>query len=168
MGWEADDGELDLDKKGISAWPSKEIAKVGPENIRTLLLRKNKITSIPGHELAQLVNLRILDLSDNKLTSLPSEIGHLLNLEELYISGNELEDLPVELGSLTSLHMFDALPNPLTGLPAEARATDRAIAEHLRKAAAERGIGPLISVASDAKQNNTWGGSHVQCAVLRL
>jgi Leucine-rich repeat (LRR) protein len=50
----------------------------------------------------QLTNLRILDLSENKIEFLPENMGNLQKLEELYLYGNKIDDiLPLE--TLTNL-----------------------------------------------------------------
>ena len=47
--------------------------------------------------------LRVLQLGDNQLTSLPAEIGQLTSLMVLDLRGNQLTSLPAEIGQLTSL-----------------------------------------------------------------
>ena len=49
---------------------------------------------------AKLVRLRVLDVSDNKLTALPATIGDLNLLVELNVSENVLTSLPPELVSV--------------------------------------------------------------------
>lgn len=41
-------------------------------------------------QILKLQNLRVLDLSENRITSLPSELGALPNLQELNVAGNNL------------------------------------------------------------------------------
>ena len=48
-------------------------------------------------------NATVLDLSDNRLTELPGELGQLTNLTRLDLSHNQLTELPGELGQLTNL-----------------------------------------------------------------
>lgn len=110
-------------------------------NLRVLVLRRNKFTAIPGviFELGQLLELdmshnclRVLHddvgklkglkklcVSHNKVQYLPSQIGMLKFLEELDISFNELRDLPKSLCNLTKLRTLDADHNKLNQFPSE-------------------------------------------------
>ena len=74
----------------------------------------------PG--LSSLVNLRELDLNNNRLTGdIPSELGSLSNLITLDLGWNQLAgSIPLELGNLSNLMMLDLGWNQLTGsIPSE-------------------------------------------------
>ena len=51
------------------------------------------------------INLKKLSLQDNKLQSLPTEIGNLRNLQQLYLSNNQIQSLPAEIGNLINLQI---------------------------------------------------------------
>ena len=107
-------------------------------------------------ELGQLRALRVLDVSFNKLTTLPDEVGALDSLVELAASDNQIASLPASLGTgcraLRVLNLrykqLNALPPTLaargsralqlSGNPLERRATspDR-VADGCRPAAAD-------------------------------
>jgi Leucine-rich repeat (LRR) protein len=58
--------------------------------------------------------LRILNVSNNRLTSFPAEVGQLADLEILDLSGNEITQLPNEIENLITLIELDLRGNPLT------------------------------------------------------
>jgi hypothetical protein len=61
----------------------------------------------------------VLAVSDNRLSSLPPEIGSLINLQGLGLSGNQLSSLPPEIGNLTNLQGLGMGGNPLEFPPPE-------------------------------------------------
>lgn len=46
---------------------------------------------------------RILDATNNRLTSIPSSIGSLISLQRLILAQNQLMSLPREITALTNL-----------------------------------------------------------------
>ncbi len=59
----------------------------------------------------------ILDLSGEKLSSLPIEIGKLIHLEKLILKNNRLSCLPIECMQLNELESIDLSKNNFTKFP---------------------------------------------------
>ena len=74
------------------------------------------------HYHLKLVNfsrLQYLVISNNKLKSLPSEIGRMQGLKYLFLNDNDLSVLPSEIGLLQKLHFLDISANQISTLPPE-------------------------------------------------
>src|SRR5207248_145705 len=80
-------------------------------NLQHLDLYENQLIQIPS-ELGQLTSLQNLDLSSNQLTQIPSELGQLTNLQNLHLHKNQLTQIPPELGQLTNLQYMSLSKNP--------------------------------------------------------
>jgi len=63
------------------------------------------------NQLDELKNLTTLDLSWNKLESLPAQIEKLTSLTTLYLRGNQLKELPAQIGKLKNLAKLDLRDN---------------------------------------------------------
>jgi CCR4-NOT transcription complex subunit 6 len=77
-----------------------------------LYLNNNRLQTIPP-EIGQLRNLAHLDLSLNQISTLPPEMGMLINLRSLLLVDNKIEVIPYELGNLFALDMLAIEGNPL-------------------------------------------------------
>ncbi|CAO2631605.1 DISP complex protein LRCH3 [Lemmus lemmus] len=82
-----------------------------------LNISRNQLSTLPVH----LCNLplKVLIASNNKLVSLPEEIGHLRHLTELDVSCNEIQTVPSQIGNLEALRDFNVRRNHLVRLPEE-------------------------------------------------
>lgn len=91
----------------------------GIRGAKEINLSGKNLTSFPKDILAQTQATKLV-LSNNKLKSLPSEIGQFVNLEELYLDHNLLEgSLPGEIRKMPDLKILDVQYNSMTGIPAE-------------------------------------------------
>lgn len=57
--------------------------------------------------------LQVLDLTKNKLSRIPEEVGSLRALKVFSLRDNNLEALPLSLGSLEALRVLKVAGNPL-------------------------------------------------------
>ncbi|XP_011816542.1 PREDICTED: leucine-rich repeat and calponin homology domain-containing protein 3 isoform X3 [Colobus angolensis palliatus] len=82
-----------------------------------LNISRNQLSTLPVH----LCNLplKVLIASNNKLVSLPEEIGHLRRLMELDVSCNEIQTIPSQIGNLEALRDLNVRRNHLVHLPEE-------------------------------------------------
>ncbi|XP_038439012.1 DISP complex protein LRCH3 isoform X28 [Canis lupus familiaris] len=82
-----------------------------------LNISRNQLSTLPVH----LCNLplKVLIASNNKLVSLPEEIGHLRHLTELDVSCNEIQTVPSQIGNLEALRDLNVRRNHLVRLPEE-------------------------------------------------
>jgi len=92
--------------------------KMVNKDIKHLELSYNKLTHFPV-EIGQLTRLTTLYLHHNKLTQVSVEIGQLTQLTILYLDYNKLINLPVEIGQLTQLITLNLSNNKLTLLSVE-------------------------------------------------
>uniref|UniRef100_A0A8C6WMG9 Leucine rich repeat and sterile alpha motif containing 1 n=1 Tax=Neogobius melanostomus TaxID=47308 RepID=A0A8C6WMG9_9GOBI len=85
-----------------------------------LILHSNEIKSLvpKGCCISNLATLKVLDLHENILTSLPDDIGRLTSLQVNIVHlCNTLTELPSSVGSLNSLRTLDVSDNQITQLP---------------------------------------------------
>ncbi len=99
-------GTLDLSNKGIKDMTGIRYLK----NVTVINLSKNKISKIPD-EIGNLTQLVQLDLSLNSITSISRNIGKLSSLTHLDISGNKFSYLPSNVAELSNLTHLDISAN---------------------------------------------------------
>ena len=84
------------------------------KELRVLNLSFNKIQELPFSFLRNLAKLEELYLSGNQLTSIPTEdLPRLTRLSILFLNGNKLQTLPQGLNKVQSLTVIDAGSNAL-------------------------------------------------------
>jgi len=104
--------KLDLSNLSLKQFPAAY-----PLTIHQLHLKNNCLEQIPGCIFSDLLNLVWLDLRNNSIESLPTEIGNAPNLRDLLLGGNRLRELPVELSQVVSLRGIQIQPNPHLVVP---------------------------------------------------
>nr|XP_033789226.1 leucine-rich repeat-containing protein 69 [Geotrypetes seraphini] len=88
----------------------------GLQNLKILNLNNNKLTCIPS-QIYRLTSLQHLSLNNNQLKCIPKEFGLMKNLFELHLTKNQLVDLPKEIGYMTNLCILYLSRNQLSELP---------------------------------------------------
>ncbi|XP_024132656.1 DISP complex protein LRCH3 isoform X2 [Oryzias melastigma] len=82
-----------------------------------LNLSRNQLSVLPPVVCS--LPLKVLIASNNKLGSLPEQLGQLRHLTELDVSCNEIQTLPAQVGQLEALRDLNVRRNHLNRLPPE-------------------------------------------------
>eukprot|EP01133_Synstelium_polycarpum_P015754 gene15754-18720_t len=84
---------------------------------KRLSLSKNNLTRFPMSVTQMCTHLVELDLSDNGIRELPSDIQNVKNLRILILRDNKLENIPLEVCHLKDLKILELQNNPLSDFP---------------------------------------------------
>eukprot|EP00939_MAST-03C_sp_MAST-3C-sp1_P005492 g5492.t1 len=120
------DNKLDLLPEGVGCLSRLRRLSAAGNNIRTvplstaklvelehLDLQRNRLQGKLPEELGQLVRLKTLLLSHNKVEELHASVGQMTSLKDLVMTGNQLKGLPESVLLLTQLTELRLLENPL-------------------------------------------------------
>jgi Leucine-rich repeat (LRR) protein len=99
-------------------WINDGCNPIVAKNIKNLNISHNKISEIPK-EIGQLINLRHFNCSGNKISEIPKEIGQLINLQYFGCYNNKISEIPKEIGQLINLQYFDCYNNKISEIPKE-------------------------------------------------
>ncbi|KAM9793459.1 E3 ubiquitin-protein ligase LRSAM1 [Syngnathus typhle] len=113
------DDILDISCCELSEVPSSAFSICKVLQKKVLLLHSNELKSLlpKGNDIISLVTLKVLDLHDNKINSLPEDIGKLTSLQILNVEKNRLKVLPESIGDLKHLQTLNLKGNCLSELP---------------------------------------------------
>ncbi|KAE8576806.1 hypothetical protein XENTR_v10004324 [Xenopus tropicalis] len=139
-----DGNELDLSLSDLSEVPVRDLVAI--PKATALDLSCNKLTSLPD-DFCNLSYIVRLDLSKNQIAQLPSEFGRLVNLQHLDLLQNRIVALPVSFAQLKSLKWLDLKDNPLK--PALAKVAGDCLDEKQCKECAQGVLQYMKSVQSD-------------------
>ncbi|RZF42342.1 hypothetical protein LSTR_LSTR004150 [Laodelphax striatellus] len=106
--------EIDLTNSGLTEVPNNIF--LYERTLEQLLLRSNRIKELP-RILCNCLALRVLNLSDNQLSTIPDAISCLQSLEHLDLSRNHISNLSVSLRECSKLRVLNLGMNPLHKLP---------------------------------------------------
>ena len=108
--------EVDVSNNLITKFPKSLLI----DSIKILNISNNEIKSIPS-EIKQLKKITKLDISNNNISELPDEICELSELRELNLSGNKISILPKGFNKLKKLTKLTIAGNPIGEPPIEIR-----------------------------------------------
>nr|XP_033807442.1 leucine-rich repeat-containing protein 57 [Geotrypetes seraphini]XP_033807444.1 leucine-rich repeat-containing protein 57 [Geotrypetes seraphini]XP_033807445.1 leucine-rich repeat-containing protein 57 [Geotrypetes seraphini] len=108
-------GVFQLTEKGLTEFP-EDLQKL--VSLRTIDLSGNKIETLP-HLVGKFILLKTLTLNHNKLRVLPEELCKLKKLETLHLNSNHLTHLPSNFGQLSALKTLSLSGNQLRAVPTQ-------------------------------------------------
>lgn len=107
---------LDLSNKGISKVTSDIYDKT---NTTDLILSNNRIQTLPS-QMGRMTNVVVFKIDHNILDgSLIGEIRQMAKLKTLDVSYNNMTGMPAEIGQLENLNSLNYSYNHISGLPNE-------------------------------------------------
>ncbi|KAF4801669.1 E3 ubiquitin-protein ligase LRSAM1 [Turdus rufiventris] len=113
------DDTLDISRCELSEVPYGAFATCKVLQKKVLIIHTNNLTSLvpKSCNLLSLITVKVLDLHDNQLASLPADIGQLTALQVLNLERNLLKSLPQSIGDLAQLQILNVKGNKLRELP---------------------------------------------------
>jgi len=106
---------IDLSKNQLVSFPAN-LEEVMPQ-LYEVNIASNKIPQLPGFIAGDLI--QFLDLSNNKLSSLPDEMGGMKHLREIILSVNQFETIPSCLFSCAKLETILIANNKVASIEVE-------------------------------------------------
>jgi len=107
-------GVFHLSKAKLHEFPPELVKVVGV--LRTIDLSENKIASLPMN-IGAFVNLKHLNLNHNSIEIIPDQIATLIKLESLSITFNKIKAVTPAVQKLTKLKDVDLSHNQLPSFP---------------------------------------------------
>lgn len=94
----------------------EEIYECNPNSIIKVDISLKDLMSFP-EIIYELVNLKMLDLTDNYIEEISPKIVNLVNLKKLYFSCNKIYKIPKEFCILSNLKKLNFSYNYITEIP---------------------------------------------------
>ena len=109
-------GYLDLSNCQLTQVPDAIFLLMKNVNLHSCDLSSNLITKIPPKLPTNFSLIKVLDLSKNRISSLPTEMSNLTMLETLDISSNSFDSLPPVIADIPSIKVINAKRNSISEL----------------------------------------------------
>jgi len=120
--------ELDLSDTALAATLTSALL---PASLQALFLSRNRCKCLPDDIFARTHGLRTLWLDSNGISVLPESLTRLMALEDLNLSDNKLHWLPSNIPSLGHLRKLLIASNPTLDIPASVFQTSMPLLEQL-------------------------------------
>ena len=111
--------EMDLSNQSRTDLAEECLREILKAKVTHLNLSSNRLTSLPPSISHYFSNLQQLDISSNNLTELPVEICSLHRLQILHAKHNRMKSLPRDFGRLKALKELNLSGNGLEHFPAQ-------------------------------------------------
>eukprot|EP00927_Polykrikos_kofoidii_P082745 TRINITY_DN8307_c0_g1_i1.p1 TRINITY_DN8307_c0_g1~~TRINITY_DN8307_c0_g1_i1.p1 ORF type:complete len:1207 (-),score=184.01 TRINITY_DN8307_c0_g1_i1:797-4417(-) len=123
------EGSANADRPNKSKFAKLTSAKLGTlsistletaaeqQNLQVLDLKDNKIAAMPSEIYSAFTQVKVLDLRKNALEELHPDISVMQSLEDLLLDQNRLREVPAEVCSLPNLKTFSLSQNVIRSLP---------------------------------------------------
>ncbi|XP_059176566.1 uncharacterized protein LOC131956160 [Physella acuta] len=134
-----------------------ELPGLYPQFVYSLNLSGNKISDLPPQLFTSMPNLKDLCVSNNRISSIPVEIGNCKQLSNLAIAENNLKDLPSTLHRCQDILRLDMEKNNFTELPSvvlKLKNLKRLYAQHLQLLSLPENIGDLDNLETLSLSGN--------------
>lgn len=114
---ESPEPEFDLSDCNLRQIPSGTYSICKVYRKEYIYLHKNDLHSLEdGGQLSDLYLIKVLNISSNKFSYLPSDIKYLVNVTELYVSDNMLKNITDNIQYMENLQVLDVSNNKLKSL----------------------------------------------------
>ncbi|XP_012548030.1 E3 ubiquitin-protein ligase LRSAM1-like [Bombyx mandarina] len=114
---ESPEPEFDLSDCNLRQIPSGTYSICKVYRKEYIYLHKNDLHSLEdGGQLSDLYLIKVLNISSNKFSHLPSDIKYLVNVTELYVSDNMLKNITDNIQYMENLQVLDVSNNKLKSL----------------------------------------------------
>lgn len=105
---------LSADRNSLGRGPATQLPLRLPTSLKSLSLATNSLSAVPSVILAaSFSKLERLDLSGNRITSIPAGIALLVNLNEVILDKNQIALIGPEIGTLKKLKTLSLKNNKL-------------------------------------------------------
>eukprot|EP01105_Mastigella_eilhardi_P007644 TRINITY_DN1916_c0_g1_i1.p1 TRINITY_DN1916_c0_g1~~TRINITY_DN1916_c0_g1_i1.p1 ORF type:complete len:1004 (+),score=298.73 TRINITY_DN1916_c0_g1_i1:31-3012(+) len=144
-----------LSHNSITTFPSV-LCKL---HLTVLDLSFNRLSGNLTEAIGDLTSLTSLNLSFNKITSLPENISRLRDLKELNVANNTLITLPHSLTDMKSLTVFNVSSNTLRELPhniGELQSLTKLDISHNQLTHLPTGVASLPQLSALEMRDNPW------------